>query len=221
MVFLGGWTTQLPAVNLLINPDFVNGLADWQTFGGVTEASQTARLQDDSPSATLYQTVAIGPGIYALEFDINLAPLANQVGVLGRDLFSASLYFGDHPATLDPVGAVFTSAEMLFDADATQVTLGPLPESATGGLYEMTVSPLGGPWLRFSGQLTILDPAVALTFDLTGLNGVAGDSVALIDNASLILVQAIPEPSRGGLWAVLTVAASSTVWRRRRLLFSS
>jgi hypothetical protein len=168
-----------PALALVQNGAFDDGLAGWQTSGDVTLSGGAARLADAGADVSaLYQGVATGAGSFVLHFDVEPS-LSTAVPQLGfPDVFFASLYLADDLSGFDPALGNANAALPLFDLDHAGVS------NLTGEL-----DPLDGGVLHYSLPFETSFAFAIPTFELFELGQAPGDSWVQIDN-----VRIVPEP---------------------------
>lgn len=168
-----------PALALVQNGAFDDGLTGWQTSGDVAVSAGAAHLTDPAAGVSaLYQGVATGAGSFVLHFDLQ-SSLSSTVPQLGfPDVLFASLYLADDLSGFDPALGNADAAVTLFDLDH-------------GGVSRLTgaLDPASGDTLHYT---LVFETAYAFaipTFELFELAQVPGDSWVRIDN-----VRIVPEP---------------------------
>jgi hypothetical protein len=186
-----GWASLAPGLGAaVVNGSFDDGLADWQRSGEVFQVTGQAALPDSDPGrSAIWQTLGGSPGPARFGFDFRLA--LTGVGLPGSvpDVMFVSLYFFNDPAAFDPMGFTgFSDVIEVADFDsggvdaptasATGVTIGPSDKGPEYRRLEFSFDHPGG--------------GIAPVFEVNGLNGIAGDSVAVVDQVTLTLV---PEPT--------------------------
>ena len=183
---------------------FSAGLSAWGAIGDVAADAAEAVLADGGAAySAIYQPVALPPGLYRVEVEVQGGLSAAVPSGTLPDTFFASVYSVDDPARFDLLTGAWDAATPLFDLSAAgfsgvQGALGP--------------SALGVDWTHFAGTFD-LDLAYAVpVFELVADNAIAGDSLVRLDNLRIVL---IPEP-RVGLMLVAGTAVLAARKRRTR-----
>jgi hypothetical protein len=184
--------------NEVANPEFENGLVDWETIGLVTiDGNNSALLAEGFDEgqpiydSILFQGVGLNQGTYRLSFDYK-----NQL--------SESLQEQNENAFLDSFFAYLCFSNGLNNFNPTE------PGNPVIFLFGMDFAELFGQhgeyiksssieWSHFSTIFTmefedVLYSYAIPTFELIDFNFIASDSSVLIDNVSITKVSAIPEP---------------------------
>ena len=192
------------AEGAVVNGTFDAGLESWSTDGALFSTGAQGVITDQTKRrALLWQVVTLTPGLYELSFDVrtNLAREL-QPGTL-PDVFFASLFTALDPV-FDPVApGGFTAVLPIVDMDYRGVT-------ALGSGAATAPSPKGPVYLRVTMAFAAEAGSVAPVFEVNDLNFAPSDSVAAIDNVTIILV---PEPS--GAFLALFASGAACGWRRR------
>jgi hypothetical protein len=186
----------VPSSASIVNGNFDSGLAGWSTLGEVAVSGDADVSDSNADYSALYQAVALGAGLYRLEFDLETV----LSGDLSADPFAfpdgffASLYLTNDLGAFDLPGGVFDDVLPLLDADDQ-------------GLFNvagtLSASPLGAGWTHFAYQFSNSYAYAIPAFELIDLNFVAGDSHAGIDNVTLTPVTGVvPEPATLSLLAL-------------------
>jgi hypothetical protein len=208
-VLVAGLLPLASANAAVINPSFESGLLHWILLGEVLDVSQQAVLQDSGVGRSLlWQTLEgpDGPGVFGFDYLLSLS----GVGLPGSvpDVMFASLYFFSDPAVFNPNDfGSFSDVIAVADFDSGGVAA----PTATAPGVTIGQSVKGPSYRRLEFQFAHPGGFVAPVFEVNNLNGVTGDSVAVIDNVTLTLV---PEPAAPLLAALTTVLC---LMRRRRL----
>lgn len=195
----------------VVNGSFDDGLNGWQWSGEVFDVSAQAALLDSGTGRSLlWQAVEGPPGPALFGFDYRLA--LTGVGVPGSvpDVMFASLYFFNDPAAFDPVGfGGFGDAVEVADFDSRGVDT---PSATTPGV-SIGPSEKGPEFRRLEYRFEHPGGGIAPVFEVNSLNGIPGDSVAVVDNVILFLV---PEPATPLLLLFASVAAAARRCRGAR-----
>ena len=171
----------------ILNGGFSPGLAGWTAAGdvSVTSTGEAALGDNDETYSSLYQGVALDPGLYTIEFDFrNLLSIDVPQGTF-PDTFFASLYFANDLTQFDLKNSVFDDATALFDLDAN----GFFNSSGVIG-----ASTIGDGWLHFSMNFQNDYGYAIPTFELFDMNFVNNDSTVLLDNVSITSSAPAPVP---------------------------
>ncbi len=203
----------LPAATVFTNGEFTGNLDSWTVSGTVFNTGDAAVFSDSVASPTsIFQSAAIPASLIStqLSFDFLNGLSALIAPGFFPDSFYATLYLGSGNFGPSLIGANYDQIIPLFDLDA----VGPF-NIAAGGTFGP--SPKGAGWTRFSLDYDFLSgftgPGFAtLAFEFYNLNGTASDSVAAVDNVSMIVV--VPEP---GPSLLLSLSAAALLLRRKRL----
>ena len=197
------------AVNLLLNSGFPEGTAGWTVEGTVFNTGGAAVFSDQGGErAILFQTAGVPVDTtlsLVLSFDF-LNALSPTVPVGGTpDSLFASSFSGSVPFGGSFAGGVFEVATGVLDADFRgSANLPP-------GMI-VSASPKGAGWTHYRLPIPVIS-FVTIAFEFIDGNGVAGDSVAAVDNVVLEAVF-IPEPSIPV--TLLGVLGAAALRRRRR-----
>jgi len=204
----------LKASSILVNGDFTGTLDFWTAGGTVFNTGDTAVFSDSvATPVSIFQSGAVPGSLVAVElsFDFLNGLSSSTLSGFLPDSFFATLYLGSSAFGPTLAGGVFDQAIALFDLDASG------PFNAAAGA-DFGPSPKGGAWSRFTLTLDTIPvftgPGFAtIAFEFYDLNGTGSDSVAAVDNVSLVTI--VPEP---GPAALLLLAAASLIFRRKRSL---
>jgi hypothetical protein len=202
----------LEAATVLVNGEFAGSLSGWTAAGAVFNTGDAAVLSDVAPApASIFQSGVLPEGVVSLTLTFDyLNGLSPAVaGGFLRDSIFATLYGGGQPFGSTLSGGVYEQAVGLFDMDSNGVfnvaagaSFGPSPKGT--GWTRYTLTQASGPGFTGPGYATV-------AFESYNLNGIGSDSVAAVDNVSLIAV--VPEPGQ----ASLLLLSAATLLRRRRL----
>ena len=195
---------------LMLNSEFTGSLSSWTTGGTVFNTGDSAVFSDSVATPTsIFQTAAV-PGAFVgfdLSFDVFNGLSSTVPGGFVPDAFFATMYLGVNPFGPTMAGGVYDDAIPLFDMDfsggynlASGASFGPSPKGA--GWTRYSLSQITAPAFTDPGYLT-------LAYEFFNLNGASSDSVAAIDNVTLI--PSVPEPGR----VALVVLAAFTICLRR------
>ena len=197
------------AVNLLLNSGFPEGTAGWTVEGTLFNTGAAAVFSDQGGErAVLFQTAGVPVDTtlsLVLSFDF-LNALSPTVPVGGTpDSWFVSSFSGSSPFGGSFAGGVFEVATGVLDADFRgSANLPP-------GMI-VSASPKGAGWTHYRLPIPVTS-FVTVAFEFIDGNGVAGDSVAAVDNVVLEAVF-IPEPSIPV--TLLGVLGAAALRRRRR-----
>ena len=201
-------TLSLPAANILLNSGFSEGTVGWQTEGTLFNTGESAVFSDQGGDrAVLFQTAGVPVDStlsLVLSFDF-LNALSPTVPVGGTpDSLFVSCFLGPGAFGGSFSGGVFEVVVEVLDADFRGSA------NLPGGMI-VSASPKGAGWTHYQLPLPITS-FVTVAFECIAGNGVAGDSVAAVDNVVLEAVL-IPEPSIPAIFLGILGAAAL---RRRR-----
>lgn len=205
---------------VIVNGDFSDptDLAGFTVTGQtVTETDGFARFEiGDGVLRTLEQTFVIPLGATALSFDY---------------AFSTTATAALHPSSPDSFAV---SLETTIDGELLDIFVvdygGPIPDPSDGDeimnmVEAIDVQSVSRPFdgfvgftggTTYTGRVTVFFPTqvlgeeATLYFDLGNFDGNAFDSIAAVDNITII-----PEPTSFAIWALLVLAPCSTHRRRR------
>jgi hypothetical protein len=205
------WSGALPlqGANLLMNSGFAGGTTPWASEGAVFNTGEAAVFSDQGGEwAVLFQTAAMPVATtiaLQLSFDFlnALSPLV-PAGATPDALF-ASTFAGEMPFGGDFLGGMFEVASGVLDADFRG-------SPTLYGDMEVSASAKGGGWVHYRLSLPVA-AFVTVAFEFIDGNGVAGDSVAAVDNVVLEAVT-IPEPAPLGALGAVLVAVGLRRQRR-------
>jgi hypothetical protein len=170
----------------VIDGDFSNGVTGWTTIGDVQVINGEAVLGDNNQTySLLYQGVAIGTGLYFLDFDFKSGLSRTVPDLSFPDSFFASLYFINDLSqfSLDPLNPIFDDDMALFDMDYSGIY------TINGAIGPSTKGP---DWLHFDVTFQNTYGNAIPVFELFDMNFINNDSIVLLDNVSL---EVVPEPS--------------------------
>lgn len=163
----------------LANGDFSDGLEHWKASWHVFTSGDVVQLRDSEDAhALLFQGVAVSPGTYRLQFDFRSELSSTLPEDAFYDAVFVSVYEADSLAHFIAEHDRFSSAHGCVDIDSTG------PYNVNG---EVSESPRGDDWQRFSGTVTVSAAYAVVVFELYDLNLIPGDSTIQFDQVTLTM----------------------------------
>lgn len=205
--------TPVQGASLLANGDFAASITGWQQIGTVFNTGESAVLSDAvSLRTVVFQTAVVPDGVILLRLSFDLLTSLTAPG-LGQtpDSVFISAFLGASPFGTNFDAATFDIAIGVLDADFRGI-------ANPAFLLARGPSPKGAGWTHYSLPLPhrLAEPGPAafatVAFEFIDGNGVAGDSVAAVDNV-VLEPEFIPEPHTG---AALLACGLLLIQRRQR-----